>query len=115
MNKIRYPARFFHLLKKYPVKRCLTCGKQLTPKLYSGGKNIEALKAFGARQTCGNTCSGVLRRSRKVKAAKPAAPKRASGTCNVHGDYLHGPNGCPSCAVAMKTTKHKGIQRGMRA
>ena len=105
MTKTRYPARLFHLLQRYPVKHCEACGAQLTPKVreVKGKPALEAVKDFQRRRSCYTTCGGALRR--KSKSALPEETStgvRSSGTCEVHGDYLHGPRGCPSCAVAGK-------------
>ncbi len=40
--------------------------------------------------------------------AKKRAATRATGTCEVHGDYLDGPLGkCPSCVVAERSRGRK--------
>ena len=101
MTKIRYPARLFHLLQRYPVKHCEACGAQLTPKVREakGKPALESVKIFQGRRSRYTTCGGVLRSKSKTT---PKETTRSSGTCKVHGDYLHGPDGCPACAVGGK-------------
>ena len=63
-DKIRYPAKFFHLLKKYPRKTCACCGKTLTPKVYPQG-GIEYPAAFKTRRYCNLQCAGQHKKQTK--------------------------------------------------
>lgn len=102
-----------------PERPCTACGKPLIRR------EGEAPSTFARRQTCDEKCRG----SRQIMMAKERfsgpRPSRAQeslasqgwpsqglrteavtsnpGTCPVHGDYLYGRPGCPSCVVSRKT------------
>lgn len=74
-EKIRYPSKVFKHLKKYPLRHCGACGKQLTPRLtYKQGKYpaLETLAAFSARLYCNQTCYGKRHANRAQPKAKKA-------------------------------------------
>lgn len=75
-EKIRYPASVFKHLRKYPIRHCEVCGKQLTPNLNDRGK-LELMQNFLLRKACSPKCKGRLIRNAWSKRREAEKKKQA--------------------------------------
>lgn len=76
LEKIRYPASVFKYLRKYPIRHCEVCGKQLTPNLNDRGK-LELMQNFLLRKACSAECRGRLFRKAWDERREAAKRKQA--------------------------------------
>ena len=95
MSKPRYPAKWFHLLKRYPRKFCTVCGRQLTPQIRGNERSrwLESVNSFIARKTCGGAACRAAAIGRANSKAKSLATREECLAalriaCSEHPDLL---------------------------